>query len=149
MLKTQRSHSDKGAFVHSDSLMLGEEASSDRLNLYYEQMCRQLEKKNSIHNLKPVKASKIEFQRAKTDLMSLPKSAQSRASFHPESNLTSRPTSNIRSTIRLPSSRNPLLIAPPIVRPKKNTSIRYSAREKLVIDWYLEKISNLKIQYLF
>ncbi len=127
MLETQRS--EKDVYGRPDSIMLGEEAGSNKINLYYENLCHQLEKQKGKDSLK---APKIELRRAKTDFLVLPKSALSKASLQESS---SRPGSNLRSAIRLPTSRNPLLIAPPIVRPKKNTSIRYSAREKLVIDW--------------
>ena len=138
-----RHHNDR-----PESIMLGEEAGSNKINLFYANMCHQLEKQKTQDSLKVsrnVSTAKTGLRGSKTEFIVLQKSAAPK----PDLKLTAvtRPNSvkNVdvglpRSASRKPSSKNPLLIAPPSVRPKKNTSIRYSAREKLVIDWYIYSI---------
>lgn len=100
------------------SLLLGEEANSNKLNLFYENMRQQLDRQANKDNLKienksfpsdNKKPKMLNMRREKTDFIRLPVSA---------------------------SKKNPLLTPTPIVRPKKHSTIRYSAREKLIIDWY-------------
>lgn len=130
-------------FDQPESIMLGKEATSNKVNLYYEKM-RQKFDKQSIENLKlkDIQNSNSTIRREKTDLNILPKSSIiardrnliSRRHSSKSGSLSKSALSNF-SRSRLPSSKNPLFLNPPIVRPKKNTSIRYSAREKLVLDW--------------
>jgi len=49
--------------------MLGEEAGSNKINLYYENLCHQLEKQKTQDSLKATQAPKIDFRRAKTDFL--------------------------------------------------------------------------------
>lgn len=98
------------------SLLLGEEANSNKINLFYENMRQQLDRQVTKEILQAEK-KKIPSDNSKPKLLTM---RREKTDF-----------------IRLPvSKKNPLLTPTPIVRPKKHSTIRYSAREKLIIDWY-------------
>lgn len=120
MLKVQQRQRVESA----QSIMLGEEAGSDKINLFYQNMCQELHKQQ---------------RRAESSMRHRSAQDTGKKSATEQMKLALRREQTDFILPARPMSRNPLLQQPPLNIQKKKKAPNYSSKERQILNWAFKK----------